>query len=584
MSDPAEPPRPASLVEKVAATWERCEAHSRTDPAVWIHRLTLEELREHARRVEAKGLAGQPLYGLTFAIKDNIDLAGAPTTAGCPGFSRIPPASAAVVAKLMDAGAIPIGKTNMDQFATGLVGTRSPYGAPRNVFNREYISGGSSSGSAVAVAAGLVDFALGTDTAGSGRVPAALNGLVGVKPTRGLLSSRGVIPACRSLDCVSVAARDIAGAMRATRVAAGFDAADPWSRRPPGAIELLPHKPKCGVPRPDQLEWFGNPQSPELFKSALAGVERAGGELTEIDFSPFLGAAKLLYEGPWTAERYAAVGRFIEEQRDNPAAGIDPVVAGIILGGRKPSAADAFEASHRLAELRRKADEVFSEVDFLAAPTIGTVYTVAEVAADPVRRNSNLGTYTNFMNLLDLCGLALPAGRYGTGPGFGITLVGAAWSDERLADFGTRLTGGARPHDGHAAPPGWIELAVCGAHLRGQPLNGQLASLGARFVAATTTSPRYRLYSLANAVPQKPGLVRDECDPASRAIEIETFALSPGAFGLFVASVPPPLTIGTVELADGRWVKGFLCEPRATSGATEITRFGGWIAYRRSRD
>lgn len=571
------------LVARVEEVWRRCNAYAERDPAVWIHRLPLETLRAHARRVAAAGPATQPLYGLTFAIKDNIDLAGEPTTAGCPGFAYTPAGSAGVVERLVAAGAIPVGKTNLDQFATGLVGTRSPYGAPRNVYNADYISGGSSSGSAVAVAAGLVDFSLGTDTAGSGRVPAAFNGLIGLKPTRGRLSTRGVVPACRSLDCVSIFARTGAEAARILAVAEGYDAADPFSRPLPAAAPAaLPSTPRIGVPRGDQLEWFGNSESPALFAAALQRLSAAGAEIVEIDFGPFLEAARLLYEGPWTAERFAAVGEFINRHAAAPTqAGIDPTVAAIIGGAENLTAVSAFRASYRLAELRRAADAILASVHLLVAPTTGTTYTVAELQADPIRLNSNLGRYNNFMNLLDLCGLTIPAGSYRSGPGFGITLCGPAWDDHRLLALAARYL---QEPATTATPPRreTITLAVCGAHLRGQPLHRQLTELEARFVAATTTSPHYRLYALANTTPPKPGLVRVTEPAEGHTIAVETYALTAEAFGRFVAGVPAPLVIGEATLADGSTVKSFLCEPRALAGAEDITRFGGWLGYRQS--
>ena len=559
-----------------------------TDPAIWIHRLTDVEKAGFAPPSPEGSLAG-----LTFAIKDNIDLAGIPTTAACPGFAYTPAESARVVQNLLAAGALPLGKTNLDQFATGLVGTRSPYGAPRNVFNPAYISGGSSSGSAVAVASGLVDFALGTDTAGSGRVPAAFNGLIGLKPTKGRLSTRGVVPACRSLDCVSLFTRDIATATRVLAAAEGFDPLDPFSRPKPTHYPLgdhFPARPRLGVPRAAQLTWFGNPESPALFTCALDRLRALGAEIVEVDFTPFLNAARLLYEGPWTAERYAAVGSFIEQHSisgsSSLAAGLDPTVAQIILGGRSPSAADCFRATYRLAELRRDADTILATVDALVAPTTGTIYTIAEIEADPIRLNSNLGHYNNFMNLLDLCGLTLPAGRYSFGPGFGITIIAPAWQDARLLALGARYL--PEPTDpvchllSDKTPAGWVELAVCGAHLRGQPLHSQLTALDARFLASTTTAAAYQLFALANTTPPKPGLARVIAGTPGAPIAVETYALTPEAFGRFVAAVPAPMAIGTAELADGTWVKSFLCEPFCLAGATDITAFGGWTAYRAS--
>ncbi len=551
-----------------------------TDTAIWIHRLTTAEQARFAPSASTS-----PLAGLTFAIKDNIDLAGVPTTAACPSFAYTPATSAHVVQNLLTAGALPVGKTNLDQFATGLVGTRSPHGAPRNVFNPEYISGGSSSGSAVAVASGLVDFALGTDTAGSGRVPAAFNGIIGLKPTKGRLSTRGVVPACRSLDCVSIFARDILTTARALAAAEGFDPADPFSRQAssPLASRLSP---KLGIPRADQLEWFGNTESPALFSSALDRLRSLGIEIIEVDFSAFLDAARLLYEGPWTAERYAAVGAFIEKHSATPesarAAGLDPTVSKIILGGRTASAADAFRATYRLAELRRAADTILATVDALVAPTAGTIYKISEIEADPVRLNSNLGRYNNFMNLLDLCGLTVPAGRYSFGPGFGITFIAPAWHDSQLLALGARYLGEPAPPSPQT-PAATVTLAVCGAHLRGQPLHSQLTALGARFLTATTTSARYRLHALANTTPPKPGLARLSTGESGGApIAVETYALTPEAFGRFTAAIPAPMVIGNAELNDGTWVKSFLCEPHALTGATDITTLGGWIAYLQS--
>lgn len=553
-----------------------------TDNAIWIHALTDSE---KARFTATPSTA--PLAGLTFAIKDNIDLAGIPTTAACPGFAYTPAESAHVVSRLLAAGATPVGKTNLDQFATGLVGTRSPHGAPRNVFNPDYISGGSSSGSAVAVASGLADFSLGTDTAGSGRVPAAFNQIIGLKPTKGRLSTRGVVPACRSLDCVSIFSRDIATAARVLAAAEGFDPLDPFSRSQAKGNLLgyaLPSAPRLGVPRADQLEWFGNTESPVLFAAALERLRALGTQVVEVDFQPFLDAARLLYEGPWTAERYAAVGEFIEKHSATPesarAAGLDPTVAKIILGGKAPSAADCFRATYRLSELRRAADTILATVDALVAPTAGTIYTVAELAADPIRLNSNLGRYNNFMNLLDLCGLTVPAGRYSFAPGFGITFIAPAWQDAALLDLGARYLGQPSPT---AAPADTIRLAVCGAHLRGQPLHRQLTDLGAQFLADTTTSADYRLYALAHTTPPKPGLVRVGPGETGAPIAVETYALTPEAFGRFVAAVPAPMVIGTATLADGSTTKSFLCEPAALAGATDITHLGGWAAYLASR-
>jgi allophanate hydrolase len=578
---------PTALVDEICS---RIQVYN--DPAVWIHRLSRAELLEHARRVEARGISAQPLYGVPFAIKDNIDLAGVPTTAGCPEFAYTPAESAFVVQRLIDAGAIPIGKTNLDQFATGLVGVRSPYGVPRNPFHSEMIPGGSSSGSATAVAAGLVSFSLGTDTAGSGRVPASFNNLVGLKATKGALSTRGVVPACRSLDCVSVFALMVEDSAAVASIAGTFDAMDPFARPAPSGAHIpvgLPVSFRFGVPAAAQLEWFGDELSPECFASTVKALEALGGVRVEIDFAPFRDAAQLLYEGPWVAERWSAVRAFHEKHAD----AIFPVTRRIIEGGAKPLAVEAFEANYKLAALRWAADATWTKVDTLVLPTAATIYTRAQVEADPIALNSRLGTYTNFANLLDTAALAVPTGFRSDGLPFGVTLFGPAWSDARLNVLGSalhRATVKTMGATGTALPPapsvssmttGEIVLAVVGAHLTGQPLNGQLTSLGARLLRTTRTADSYRLYALAGTVPAKPGLVRGAAGTGAE-IEIEIWALSTAAFGTFVAAIPPPLGIGTLQLPDGTTVKGFICEPAALEGAKDITAFGGWRAFLKS--
>jgi allophanate hydrolase len=584
---------PSTLVEEI---WQRIEAHA--DAAVWIHRLSREEMLAHAHRVEARGQSSQPLYGVPFAIKDNIDLAGVPTTAACPEFAYTPTASATVVQHLLDAGAIPIGKTNLDQFATGLVGVRSPHGVPRNPFHPDIIPGGSSSGSAVAVAAGLASFALGTDTAGSGRVPASFNNLAGFKPTRGWLSTRGVVPACRSLDCVSVFGLTVDDASVVAQIAGKFDAADAFARMSPadaaswGPGSAAPVSFRFGVPASFQLEWFGDTQSPVRFAETVRQFEALGGVRVEIDFSPFRDAARLLYEGPWVAERWAAVRAFHAKHAD----AIFPVTRRIIEGGAKPLAVDAFESLYKLAELRRAADAAWSQIDALLLPTAATVYPRAEVEADPITLNSRLGYYTNFANLLDTAAIAVPAGFRADGLPFGVTLFGPAWSDATLASLAsafqrataTRLGATNQPPPAAGiirtdVAPGSskkeIQLAVVGAHLTGQPLNRELTERGGRLVRSAHTADCYRLYALAGTVPPKPGLVR--VAPGEGApIEIEVWALAPAAWADFVAAIPPPLGIGTLIVSDGSTVKGFVCEPAALPGAEDITRFRGWRAYR----
>jgi len=422
---------PAQLVEQLDAKIGSDDSHH-----VWIRRLTRDEMLAYARKLQGRAPASLPLYGIPFAIKDNIDLAGIPTTAACPDFAYTPDNSATVVQKLIDAGAIPVGKTNLDQFATGLVGARSPYGAGRNAFNPDYISGGSSAGSAVAVALGLASFSLGTDTAGSGRVPAAFNNLVGHKPTCGLLSTSGVVPACRTLDCVSIFALDAADTAVVLEVAQGFDADDPYSRRALPSADRLGSQFKFGVPRDEQLAFFGNPDTPGLFRAAVQRLQSLGGQPVTIDFAPFLETARLLYEGPWVAERYAAIREFIDAKPE----ALFPVTRQIIAGASKFSAVDTYAALYRLKALQRRNEAMWDGIDVLLTPTAGTIYTVAEVEADPVRTNSNLGYYTNFMNLLDLAAVAVPAGFQPNGLPFGVTLCAPAFSDAMLLELGARFT------------------------------------------------------------------------------------------------------------------------------------------------
>ena len=552
------------------------------DPAVWISRLPPEDVMARAHSLDALPHDEKmrlALFGLPFAVKDNIDCAGLPTTAACPAYAYEPGTNAPAVQRLLDAGAILIGKTNLDQFATGLVGTRSPHGAPRSVFNADYVSGGSSSGSAVAVAAGLVSFALGTDTAGSGRVPAAFNNIVGLKPSRGLLSTRGVVPACRSLDCVSIFALDASDAETVFRQAAVFDVDDPYART---RLADSPFVPASGftfaVPRPGDLVFFGDGEAERIFAEAVRRLENIGGRARRIDFRLFREAAALLYEGPWVAERMVAVGDFIEAHE----AETDPTVREIVLGGRTRKATEVYEAQHRLQALLRQCMALFSEIDVLVVPTAPTIYRVAEVEAEPVKLNSRLGTYTNFMNLLDLAGLAVPAGIGANGLPYGITLAAPAFSETRLVEIGARFYAalGIAPGAPFLAPAeadqGCMEIVVVGAHMTGLPLNHELTSRGGMFVERTKTAPCYRFYALAGGPPYRPGLVRSE-DGAP--IEVEVWRLPLGAMGSFLAGVPQPLAIGTLDLANGRKAKGFLCETSGLAGAEDITDFGGWRAY-----
>ena len=550
---------------------------------VWISVVPREKALSRARKLERDPVGPvRPLYGVPFAIKDNIDVAGLPTTAACPAYSYTPGHSAYVVQALVDAGAIPIGKTNMDQFATGLVGTRSPHGACSSVFDARYISGGSSSGSAVAVASGLASFALGTDTAGSGRVPAAFNGLVGMKPTRGLLSASGVVPACRSLDCVSIFSLTCDDAHTVWGAARGFDADDGYSRVPRAGDEAtawLAGNFSFGVPPASQLEFFGDDAAAALYAQAVECMEALGGRKIEIDFSIFRAAADLLYAGPWVAERYAAIRAFIETH----AADMNPVVRAIIEGAKHYSAADAYAAEYKLRDLRRAAEAQWERMDLMLLPTTGTIFTHEEVAAAPVERNTDLGYYTNFVNLLDLAAVAVPAGSRANGLPFGVSLIGPAFSDEALMALADRFH---RAHsevpgdtvDLSPCPPGCISVAVVGAHLTGQPLNHELTGRRAQLIRACRTSPEYRLYALDGTIPPKPGLVRDP-QFKGPGIEVEVWAVPEHQFGSFVAGVPAPLGIGNAVLDDGSKVKSFICEPYAVAGATEITRFGGWRHY-----
>ena len=560
-----------ALTEKVTAIYDRIESEP-LNP-VWISLVPRAAALEMACSLDPS----LPLYGALFAVKDNIDVAGVPTTAGCPAYAYEPGAHAAVVARLIAAGAIPVGKTNLDQFATGLVGTRSPYGACSSVFDRRYISGGSSAGSAVAVAKGLVTFSLGTDTAGSGRVPAAFNGLVGLKPTRGLLSTAGVVPACRSPDCVSIFARNCADAHAAWGAARGFDAADPYSRMPRAGEDAAPWSTGCfrfGVPAADQLEFFGDAEAAQLYAEAVGRLAAMGGEKVEIDFAPFRAAAGLLYSGPWVAERYAAIGPFLEQH----AGEMDPVVRGIIEKSVRYTAVDAYRAEYRLRELARMTEAEWARMDVLALPTTGAIYTHEQVAADPVQLNTNLGYYTNFVNLLDLAAVAVPAGVRSNGLPFGISLLGPAFTDEGLLAVADRFHRGEAAAPAGDCPPGCVALAVVGAHLSGMPLNRELTAIGARLLQSTRTAPGYRLYRLLGTAPPKPGLVRDDSFQGP-GIEVEIWAVPYHRFGGFVAAVPPPMGIGSATLENGAIVKCFICEPLAVRDAIEITRFGGWRTY-----
>ena len=560
---------------------ERIAAYDAIQPEAWISRVPREALLEAARRVQARIATGEslPLAGVPVAVKDNIDVGGLETTAACPAFAYRADASAPLIERLMAAGALVVGKTNLDQFATGLVGTRSPYGSPGCVFNTDYVSGGSSSGSAVVVGAGVVPLALGTDTAGSGRVPAAFNHLVGLKPTRGRWSSRGVVPACRTLDCVTTLTADVEDAMLADSVLTSYDTLDPYARRPPlYRAAGLPDR--IGIPSAANLTDLA-PEDAQLFEAALGRLRDAGGTPIEVDITPLLEAANLLYSGPWVAERTTVLESLLKSQ---PSA-IHPVVRAIVQAGLGLSAVDTFRGLYTLQSYARAAEMLWDKIDVLVLPTTPTIFRRSEVLAEPMGLNAQLGRYTNFVNLLDMCAVSVPAGFRRNGTGCGISLIAPAWKDRSLLELAMRYA---------QAGPAWVPppldqspratricLAVVGAHLSGMPLNWQLASRQARLVSRTRTAPVYRLYALQGQTPPKPALVHQGAAGAS--IEVEVYELEAAAFGSFVSEVLPPLAIGTVALEDGSSVSGFVAEPRALQDALDITTHGGWRAYLAAR-
>ncbi len=561
-------------------------AQLKADDAAWIYIVSSAEIEAQLTALASLGDATTlPLYGIPFAVKDNIDVAGMPTTAACPAFTYIAESDATSVARLKRAGAIVLGKTNLDQFATGLVGTRSPYGAVPNSFNADYVSGGSSSGSATTGARGLVPFSLGTDTAGSGRVPAGFNNIVGLKPTKGRFSTTGVVPACRSLDCVSVFALTVEDAETVSSVMEGFDPTDGYSRTAPAAATYFPNKPRFGIPA--SPNWFGDVQAEAAWLETLENISAFGAELVTIDFTPMFTLAQLLYGGPWVAERHAAIAEFMQEH----AADMNDVVRGIVENAVNFSATDAYQAEYRRADLAREIQLLMKDVDALLVPTSPRHPTIAEVNADPVVVNSQLGTYTNFVNLADCSALALPATMRADGLPFGITLIAPAWQDAALAAFGKKwhssvnlllgATGKPTPALAlkNTPPQGYVRLAVVGAHLTGMPLNVQLQERNAIFVESTYTANNYRLFALPNTTPPKPGLIRST---EGAEIIVELWDVPLHHFGSFVALIPAPLGIGTLSLHDGREVKGFICEGAAVNGATDITHLGGWRAYIKS--
>jgi len=557
---------------------------------LFIHLLTKDELEPYLAALDSKSPAELPLYGIPFAIKDNIDLAGIPTTAACPAFAYTPDTSATIVEQLITLGAIPLGKTNLDQFATGLNGTRSPYGECRNSVHPAYPSGGSSAGSSLAVALGLASFALGTDTAGSGRVPAALNNLIGLKASKGLISTAGVVPACRTLDCVTFFTATAAEASQLLALTAELDPRDEYSRANPlwndgsafGQVKSF----RFGVPK--QPEFLGCPESPALFAATIEHLKAIGGEPVEIDFAPFLEAARLLYEGPWVAERYSVAGALIEQQPD----AVLPVIKAVLEKAPGTTAVQLFQAQYRLQQLKAVCDRIMATVDCVLTPAYPRPVTLDELHAEPVKRNSDLGYYTNFMNMLDYAAVAVPAGVMQNGMPWGVTLFGRVFTDQyllSLADMlqrqhGIALIGGqsiTAPAPQNAARSDRARVVVCGAHLDGLPLNWQLKQRGGRLLEATRSAAHYKLYALAGGPPFRPGMVRVANEGV--AIEVEIWEIPSSELGSFLTGIPAPLGLGKVQLADGSWETGFICEPYGLQGAVDISEYGGWRAYMKSR-
>ena len=576
---------PLDIVEEIIA-----RRRAATDPAIFITPTPDDRLRAAARELMDCAPDSLPLWGVPFAVKDNIDVAGLPTTAACPTFSYLPQRDATAVARLRAAGALVVGKTNLDQFATGLNGTRSPYGAPRSVFDADYVSGGSSSGSAVAVAAGLAAFALGTDTAGSGRVPAAFNNIVGIKPTPGLVPITGTVPACKSLDCLTVFSTTVGDGVAVRRIMEGFDSQDEFSRRA-RPVRLPASGLRIGILDGDEREFFGDREVEALYDRAVERARSLGATIVPFDYAPFREAAALLYDGPWVAERLAALGAFLATN----AADFDPVVRAIIEGAGRMTAADAFKGRYRLEQLRRRTEAEWAKADILMLPTSPTTCTVAQMRADPIGRNARFGRYTNFCNLLDCAAIAIPAGFGENGLSAGIMLVGPAFSDDALAPVADALHRAAAPGMGRElsavlseesrvqpVPDDRIPIVVVGAHLTGMPLNHELTTAGGRLVREARTSAEYRLFVLPGTRPAKPGLLR-EPGFQGPGIVVEVWLLPPDAFGAFVSRIPAPLGIGKISLSDGTSASGFLCEAHGVAGAEEITELGGWRAYAQSR-
>lgn len=573
---------PADVIDEIFARLTAVD-----DPAIFIHLCDQDVLREQAAALGAFDPT-KPLWGIPFAAKDNIDVAGIPTTAACPAYAYTPDCDAFVVEKLKAAGALMIGKTNLDQFATGLVGVRSPFGAPRNAVDPLVVPGGSSGGSGVIVGHGIVSFSLGTDTAGSGRVPAALNNIVGLKPSLGALSASGVVPACRTLDTISVFALTVDDAYAAFEVAAEYDVQDAYARSfAPEKLHAVPEALRVGVPNAETIEFFGDAAQQQAFQRDVAALAERGAQITELDFTPFYDVADMLYRGAWVAERYTVIEDLLKTDPD----AVHPVTRKIICHAESLSAADAFRGIYRLQELKRVADIALEELDLLCVPTIPTVYSVADLEADPITPNSNLGTYTNFVNLLDMCGIAVPTEPREDGRPGSVTLLARAGQDALTASVARSFEIGAVRNlgaTGHAAPDmsaladprksDRLELAVCGAHMADLPLNWQLTERGGQFVRTARSSDRYKFFALAGGPPERPGLVRTE-ESGGEPIGLEIWSLPLDQIGSFLTGIPAPLGLGSVELEDGSFVKGFICEACGASGARDISEFGDWRSY-----
>jgi len=576
---------PRSLIKTL-----RQQALEQSDYNAWITLLDEHQLDTYLDKLEGESPDTLPLFGVPFAIKDNIDLAGVPTTCACPDFAYTPDQTAFVVQQLINAGAIPLGKTNLDQFATGLVGVRSPYGEGKNAFNPDYISGGSSAGSAISTALGQVSFALGTDTAGSGRVPAALNNLIGHKPTFGLFSASGLVPACRTLDCITVFALNTQDTALITSVAGQYDQDDVYAR--PNTHDNQLRYFSTSTPDtftfavPEQLEFCDNPETEALFLKSVKQLESLGGKAIKVDFTPFLDAAKLLYEGPWVAERWLATKEVHPESRL-------PVINTILAGAEQFSAADAFSYQYRLQAYKKICDDIVDQFDILLTPTCPTFFTREQLAQEPIKYNSIMGTYTNFMNLLDYTATAIPVGFTSAGLSWGVTLFSTRFTDMKVLSYAGAL------HEAFELPQGssdyplqtfeqpstaaiasTVDVLVCGAHLSGQPLNWQLQERGAHLKAKTTSAPHYELFALPDG--KRPAMIRSQSEVA-QAIDVEVWTMPMNHFGSFVAGIPAPLGIGKVELADGSWVCGFMCEGSAIADAKNITSYGGWINWLNQR-